>query len=99
VHRLLANEFNNITPVLALDYKTLLQETLQAEKKAAPKYQVTNTEGPPHQRKFFVDVTWDGGKVSGQGLSIKTAEMMAAKMALEKLGGKPGEELSEEPKK
>jgi ribonuclease III len=90
VHRLLADEFNNITPGTALDYKTLLQETLQAEKKTAPKYEVVNMEGPPHLRKFYVDVIWDGGKMSGQGPSIKTAEMMAAKMALEKLGEKPG---------
>jgi len=41
----------------------------------------------------------DGFEGVGQEGLFLTAEMMAAKMALEKLGGKPGEELSEEPKK
>ncbi len=85
VHRLLAEEFTRITPGSALDYKTLLQEKLQAAKKAAPKYTVVETEGPPHSRTFYVEANWDGGKMQGQGLSIKAAEMMAAKLALQEM--------------
>ncbi len=85
VHRLLAEEFTRITPGSALDYKTLLQEKLQAVKKAAPKYTVVETEGPPHSRTFYVEASWDGGKMRGQGLSIKAAEMMAAKLALQEM--------------
>lgn len=85
VVRALADEFKQITPGSALDYKTLLQETLQAEKKLAPKYEVVDTEGPPHSRTFFVEVIWDGGKMRGQGPSIKSAEMMAAQTALDSI--------------
>ncbi|HEV7643058.1 MAG TPA: ribonuclease III [Pyrinomonadaceae bacterium] len=85
VHRLLAEEFTRITPGSALDYKTLLQEKLQAAKKSAPKYTVIETEGPPHSRTFYVEANWDGGKMRGQGLSIKAAEMMAAKLALQEM--------------
>lgn len=86
VRRLLADEFRRITPGAALDYKTLLQETLQAVKKRAPKYEVVETEGPPHSRTFHVEVIWDGGKVRGRGSSIKAAEMMAAQLALQNIG-------------
>ena len=83
VQRVFAEEFKQTTPVGALDYKTLLQETLQAQKMPAPKYQVVVAEGPPHLRTFHVEVIWDGGKVNGHGTSIKAAEMMAAREALE----------------
>ncbi len=83
VSRILAQEFLRITPGSALDYKTLLQETLQAVKKAAPKYEVVKMEGPPHSRTFYVEVGWDEWKMRGHGSSIKAAEMMAAQMALE----------------
>jgi ribonuclease-3 len=85
VHRLLADEFDRITPGSALDYKTLLQEKLQAVKKTAPKYTVVETQGPPHSRTFYVEANWDGGKMRGHGLSIKAAEMMAAQLALQEM--------------
>jgi ribonuclease-3 len=64
------------------DYKTMLQEHLQAERRAAPRYAVIETLGPPHQRIFHVEVSWDGGHVRGEGPSIKAAEAAAAKAAL-----------------
>ena len=64
------------------DYKTLLQEKLQAERRPAPRYAVIETQGPPHQRTFYVEVNWDGGKIQGEGHSIKTAEAAAARAAL-----------------
>lgn len=88
VRRILASEFKKATPQASLDYKTLLQETLQADKLQAPSYTVVSTEGPPHQRTFYVEATWSGGKVSGSGTSIKAAEMMAASRALEALANK-----------
>ena len=87
VNRIFADELRRTTPKGALDYKTLLQETLQANKLSAPTYKVVKTEGPPHQRTFFVEAKWDGGAVSGQGNSIKQAEMAAAQLALEQLEG------------
>jgi ribonuclease-3 len=40
VNRIFADEFRRATPKTSIDYKTLLQETLQAEKYAAPIYNV-----------------------------------------------------------
>ena len=85
VNRLLAEELRSTTPLGALDYKTMLQEALQAEKRAIPNYTVVKTEGPPHQRTFFVEAAWDKGKTSGKGNSIKTAEMEAACSALQEI--------------
>jgi dsRNA-specific ribonuclease len=44
---------------------------------------VIETLGPPHQRIFHVEVSWDGGSIRGEGHSIKAAEAAAARAALE----------------
>ena len=85
VKRLFAAELQNVTPENSLDDKTLFQERLQAEKHPAPIYTVILTEGPPHQRTFHVELRWYSGTVRGFGATIKTAEMMAARLALEKM--------------
>ncbi|HEY8563698.1 MAG TPA: ribonuclease III [Pyrinomonadaceae bacterium] len=90
VKRIFTDELKQATPRSSIDYKTLLQETLQANKLAAPTYKVIKTEGPPHQRTFFVEAKWEGGAVSGQGNSIKQAEMQAANLALRELDGENG---------
>jgi len=80
----LGEELADANPLTAAsaDYKTLLQEKLQAERRPAPKYSVIETQGPPHQRTFYVEVNWDGGRIQGEGHSIKTAEAAAARAAL-----------------
>lgn len=85
INRVFSEEFRDATPTTSLDYKTLLQETLQSEKLSAPVYNVVKTEGLPHNRTFFVEAVWEGGRVSGKGPSIKSAEMKAASLALKKL--------------
>jgi ribonuclease III len=85
VYRLLDEEMQTITPTSALDYKTLLQEKLQGEKRNTPKYSLIKHEGPSHKRTFYVEVDWETGKAEGVGKSIKSAEMKAAEIALEKL--------------
>jgi ribonuclease-3 len=85
VARIFADEFRLATPRASLDYKTLLQETLQALKLSAPVYSVIKTDGPPHERTFHVEAQWETGKARGKGTSIKSAEMTAAKAALKKL--------------
>ena len=85
VCRLYAEQFRAATPKSSLDYKTLLQETLQAEKLAAPIYNVIQIDGPPHERQFLVEAVWETGTERGTGSSIKAAEMMAANLALKKL--------------
>jgi ribonuclease III len=83
--RIFAEEIKNATPTASIDYKTLLQETLQADKKQAPEYNLLKTEGPPHNRMFFVEVVWEGGQTEAKGTSIKAAEMGAASLALKEL--------------
>src|SRR5688572_2617080 len=77
------------------DYKTMLQEKLQAERRPAPRYSVIETLGPPHQRIFHVEVSWDSGSIQGEGHSIKAAEAAAARAALE--GMKAQETNGQEP--
>ncbi len=89
IGRIFVDELRNATPKSSLDYKTLLQETLQAQKQAAPTYNVLRSDGPPHQRTFYVEAVWDNGKANGHGTSIKAAEMMAASEALTFLRSDP----------
>lgn len=80
----LTEELRTVTPAGAAesDYKTMLQERLQASRRAAPHYSVVEAIGPPHRRTFDVEVSWDRGSVRAQGRSIKTAEAAAAREAL-----------------
>lgn len=84
VQHVLGEDLRKVTPVAAAeaDYKTMLQEKLQAERRAAPRYSVVEALGPPHRRTFHVEVRWDNGSVRAEGRSIKTAEAAAAKEAL-----------------
>lgn len=71
------------------DWKTLLQETLQADG-LRPTYRVLSKHGPPHQPSFVSEVAVDGGAVAtGEGRSIKESEQTAARAALEILGVRP----------
>jgi ribonuclease III len=84
VEHALGEDLRQVTPVAAAesDYKTMLQEKLQAERRPAPRYNVVEALGPPHRRTFHVEVSWDNGSVRAEGRSIKTAEAAAAKAAL-----------------
>jgi len=84
VENALGEELQKVTPSAAAeaDYKTMLQEKLQAERRPAPKYSVVEAIGPPHRRTFHVEVSWDNGSVRAEGRSKKTAEAAAAKEAL-----------------
>ncbi len=76
------DEIVKATPKASLDYKTLLQETLQGQKRDTPTYRVVKTDGPPHNRLFTVEVEWDNGSAAGEGNTIKSAEMKAAGVAM-----------------
>ena len=95
----LRDELEGADPLTAAkaDYKTMLQERLQAERRAAPRYAVIETLGPPHQRIFHVEVSWDGGSIQGKGHSIKTAEAAAARAALEEMMVQESEAVIEAP--
>jgi len=95
INRIFAEEFRSASPRASLDYKTLLQETLQSQKLAAPTYTLIKTEGPPHERKFLVEAVWENGRVQGAGNSIKSAEMTAASLVLKKLNKSKAESVKE----
>lgn len=68
------------------DYKTRLQETMQAKWQLKPKYRVIEAVGPAHDRRFTVEVIGgDSVMGRGSGKSKKAAEAEAARMALDKL--------------
>jgi ribonuclease-3 len=85
VSRIFVSELKSATPDASADYKTLLQEKLQAEQLAGPVYSLLKTEGRPHDRTFYVEAAWNTGRAEGWGSSIKSAEMMAASEALKTL--------------
>lgn len=67
------------------DYKSLLQEVVQTDKKSL-EYVLTNEEGPAHNKIFSFDVKIDNIIYgSGTAHSKKEAEQLAAKDALEKV--------------
>lgn len=76
------------------NYKSALQERLQAERAGAPVYRVKSESGPDHHKRFLVEVrlkTSDGepGKplARGTGSTKKHAEQDAARRALDRLAG------------
>lgn len=87
VQSALDTELSHVSPeaAAAADYKTMLQETLQAEHRGVPQYSVIETKGPPHRRTFRVELRWEGGSVHGEGRTIKAAETLAARLALESI--------------
>ncbi len=68
------------------DYKTVLQEKLQVKGDVKIEYILIKEEGPDHDKKFEVEVRCDGKKLAnGIGKSKKTAQMDAAKKAIDLL--------------
>jgi ribonuclease-3 len=74
------------------NYKSALQEYLQATRAGTPVYRLKSESGPDHHKRFLVDVrikSYDGepGKLlaSGMGNTKKQAEQDAAKRALDRL--------------
>ena len=67
------------------DYKTKLQEEIQAEHRDAVQYVTISQKGPAHDRTFTVQVKYNDIVLgTGEGKSKKKAEEMAAKDALSK---------------
>ena len=74
------------TGVGGQDYKSALQEQLQAREAPLPEYRVVGTEGPDHRKQFQVAVIVSGDVLAeASGPSKKEAEQEAARLALEKL--------------
>ncbi len=70
-----------------IDFKSLLQEVVQEKSRFSPVYTVTKSEGPDHDRTFYIDALNQATLLgSGKGKSKQEAEQQAAKNALEKMG-------------
>jgi ribonuclease-3 len=66
------------------DFKTELQEQLQAKHLGRAEYLLASEAGPDHQKLFTVEVNIDGESVArGVGLTKKAAEQAAARQALQ----------------
>lgn len=71
---------------LVVDYKTQLQEFIQADTRNTVTYHVVHTSGPSNSPTFEVEVRMDEIVLGvGDGTSKKKAEQAAAKNAFEKL--------------
>ncbi len=71
------------------DYKSKLQEEIQAEHRESVTYELIGESGPAHNKTFRVRVLFDGMELGvGEGSTKKEAEQLAAKSALEKKAGK-----------
>jgi ribonuclease-3 len=69
------------------DYKTRLQERLQAQQQR-PEYLLAAAHGPDHQRRYEVEVLVAGTMLGhGEGTTKKRAEQEAARRALQRLNG------------
>jgi ribonuclease-3 len=70
---------------LVIDYKSKLQELVQARKQERPTYRVVEAAGPDHDKTFWVEVLVGGDFLGrGCGKSKQSAEKEAAKQALER---------------
>ncbi|MGE0448599.1 MAG: ribonuclease III [Vicinamibacterales bacterium] len=92
VRALIAREFEPLIAevraqgVTRHDYKSTLQEYLQAREQPLPEYRLVGTQGPDHRKQFQVAVVIGGERLAeAMGPSKKEAEQDAARVALAKL--------------
>jgi ribonuclease III len=79
------------------NYKSALQEHLQAERAGTPVYRVKSESGPDHRKRFLVEVRLKSAEegpgkqlARGMGSTKKNAEQDAARRALERLTAAAG---------
>ena len=87
VLRLLSEELAKVVSRgMGVDYKSQLQELMQARHQSTPTYRLVEAEGPDHDKRFTIEVmTGDVVLGRGTGRSKKLAETEAARSALERL--------------
>lgn len=86
LRRELRQKLMSIDPasMIGADYKSALQEKLQAAGGPGPDYAVVEVLGPDHRRTFRVELRVGGRPVAtGEGHTIKLAQQEAARAALE----------------
>jgi ribonuclease III len=68
------------------DYKSALQERLQAEGAGQPKYVLTDQSGPDHRKRFRIEVHVGSVRLAeAEGTTKKQAQQEAARQALQSL--------------
>lgn len=71
------------TPEMVHDFKSRLQEFTQKMNRMMPRYRLVDEKGPPHERRFVVEIAYNGRILArGEGRSKKEAEQRAAREAL-----------------
>lgn len=71
---------------LTPNYKALVQEFIQGQKKSTPVYRLVEATGPDHSKQFTAEILVEGEAMGkGVGRSKKIAESQAARAAWEKL--------------
>ena len=87
VFRLMKDRMENILETKKGDYKSMLQQLVEADGMARLEYTVLKEEGPEHDRTFTVAAYINNNEVGkGSAKSKKNAEMIAAKAALALFG-------------
>jgi len=75
--------------VVGQDYKSALQERLQALGRPLPEYRVAAESGPDHRKEFTIHVIVAGDVLgTASGRAKKEAEQEAARLALERVGAR-----------
>jgi len=70
-----------------VNYKSILQEHLQAHSEEPPRYVTVAEEGPEHNKTFIVETRLGNELLGrGKGNTKKTAQQEAARAACQKLG-------------
>lgn len=68
------------------NYKALVQELIQGQKKPTPVYRLVEATGPDHSKQFTAEILVEGEALGrGTGRSKKVAESQAARAAWKKL--------------
>jgi ribonuclease-3 len=76
------------TSMIGADFKSALQERLQAVGGPAPEYALVEAIGPDHRRTFRVELRIGGRPLStGEGHTIKEAQQDAARLAIDPAEG------------
>jgi ribonuclease-3 len=85
LQREMAEQVGSLDPeaMIGMDFKSALQERLQALGSPAPEYSVVEIIGPDHRRTFRVALRIGGREMAiGEGRTIKLAQQDAARTAL-----------------
>jgi ribonuclease-3 len=89
LRRELSHKISSIDPATMIgdDYKSALQERLQAAGGPMPEYVLVEALGPDHRRTFRVELRVAGQAIAnGEGNTIKLAQQEAARAALGSFG-------------